>query len=353
MLTQRAHAFPTARALAGLLAAIVSQGIVSLGIVGLGIVGLGLATAARAQDDTASYPSRNIMLIVPYPPGGPPDVVARVLGPVLGDILGKPIVIENRPGASTSIGAAAVARAAPDGYTLLASDIAQTVAPSILVQPNFDPIKDFKHVGQTSVSVFTLDIDPKLPINTIGEFIAYARAKPGEIKVGHSGVGTPPHLGTLSVMQATGIEVLLVPYRGIAAAIQDVVAGHIQMVTTAPSTAVGLAREGKVRMLAVSGAQRLTAMPDVPTFKESGIELKGFDKDNWFGISVPAATPDAIVAKLDAAIHKAVLNSHAIDTLAKVEIKLVASSPQAFTGLIAQQVEAWRAVLKAAGVKPE
>ena len=312
-----------------------------------------LPTQVQAQEAATAYPSRNIMLIVPYPPGGPPDVAARVLGPILGEILGRPIVIENRPGASTSIAAAAVARAAPDGYTILASDIAQTVAPSILVQPNFDPVKDFKHVGQTAISVFTLDIDPQLPIKTIGELIAYARAKPGAIKVGHSGVGTPPHLGTLSVMQATGVDMLLVPYRGIAAAIQDVVAGHIQMVTTAPSTAVALAREGKVRMLAVSGEQRLASMPDVPTFKESGIALKGFDRDNWFGISAPASTPDAIIAKLDAAIRKAVLNRQAIDTLAKVEIKLVSSSPQEFTELIAQQVEAWRVVLKAAGVKPE
>ena len=314
---------------------------------------LGPPSQVIAQESAQAYPSRNIMWIVPYPPGGPPDVIARVLGPVLGDILGKPLVIENRPGASTSIGATAVARAAPDGYTLLSSDIAQTVVPSIMAAPSFDPIKDLKPVGLTSISVFTLVIDPKLPIKSIGELIAYAKANPGAIKVGHSGVGTPPHLGTLSVMQATGVELLLVPYRGIALAIQDVVAGHIQMVTTAPSTSVALTRDGQVRMLAVSGEQRLTAMPEVPTFKESGIALKGFDKDNWFGISAPAATPDDIVAKINAAIHKAVLDKGAIEKLGKVDIKLVSSTPQDYGKLIAQQVVAWRGVLEAAGIKPE
>ena len=326
-------------------------------LLAMGAAILACAHHAQAQNAGAAgetaYPSRNIMLVVPYPPGGPPDVVARVLGPPLGELLGKPVVIENRPGASTSIGAAAVARAAPDGYTLLATDIAQTVAPSILVTPNFDPIKDLKPVGMTARSVLTLVVDPKLPVKSIGELIAFARSNPGAIKVGHSGVGTPPHLGSVSVMQATGVDMLLVPYRGVAAAIQDVVAGHIQMVTTAPSTSAALAREGKVRMLAVSGAKRLTALPEVPTFKESGITLKGFDRDNWFGISAPAATSDAIVAKLNAAIHRAADSPDAIEILRKVDIQLVTSTPEQFGQLVAQQVEAWRDVLKTAGIKPE
>ena len=314
---------------------------------------LGLSQPAVAQESSDAYPSRNIMWIIPYPPGGPPDVVARVLGPVLGEILGKPLVVENRPGASTSIGATAVARAAPDGYTILASDIAQTVAPVIMKAPSFDIVKDFKHVGLTARSVFTIIIDPKLPIQTIEDLVAYTKKNPGAIKIGHSGVGTPPHLGCLSLMQTTGADMLLVPYRGVALAVQDVIAGHIQLVCTAPSTTVALTLDGKVRMLAVSGDQRLTALPQVPTLRDRNIHIKGFDKDNWFGISVPAATPDAIVAKLNAAIGKAVQNKDAIDRLAKVDIKLLSSTPKEFTDLVAQQVAAWREVLTSAGVKPE
>lgn len=314
---------------------------------------LGAAQPASAQEAPDAYPSRNIMWIIPYPPGGPPDVVARALGPVLGEILGKPLVVENRPGASTSIGATAVARAAPDGYTILASDIAQTVVPVIMKSPSFDIVKDFRHVGLTARSVFTMVIDPQLPIKTIEELVAFTKTNPGAIKVGHSGVGTPPHLGCLSFMQTTGADMLLVPYRGVALAVQDVIAGHIQLVCTAPSTTVALTLDGKVRMLAVSGDQRLTALPQVPTLRDRNIHIKGFDKDNWFGISVPVATPDAIVAKLNAAIGKAVQNKDAIDRLAKVDIKLLSSTPKEFTDLVAQQVAAWREVLTSAGVKPE
>ena len=317
-------------------------------------LGLALgAIPASAQEPASAYPSRNILLVVPYPPGGPPDLIVRVLSQPLSEILGKPIVVENRPGASTSIGAGAVARAAPDGYTILASDIAQTVLPSTMANLSFDPVKDLKPVVITSKSVFTVVIDPNLPIKTLAELVAFSKKNPEAIKAGHSGVGTPPYLGCVSMMQSTGLPMLLVPYRGIAQAASDVVAGHIQLICSAPSTTVNLSREGKMRMLVVAGDQRLSAMPDVPTFKEQGITLKGFDKDNWFGISVPAGTPDAIVDKLNAAFNKAIQNKDAIEKLAKVDIRMLGSTPAEFGALFVQQVAAWRDVLKTAGVKPE
>lgn len=308
---------------------------------------------AAAQDAASAYPTRNILIVVPYPPGGPPDVVNRVLGPIVADILGRPIVIENRPGASTTIGAAAVVRSAPDGYTLLASDIAQTVAPSTMASLSFDPVKDLKPVALLAKAPFTMVINPKLPFKTLAELVEHSKKHPDAIKVGHSGVGTPPHLGSLTVIQATGARMLLVPYRGIAQAVTDVVAGHIQMISSAPSTTVNLTREGQVRMLAVSGSQRLTSVPDVPTLSELGIKLKGFDQDNWFGISAPAGTPDAIVDKLNAAFMKAIQNREAIEKLAKVDIRVTGGSPAEFGKLYAQQVAAWREVLASAGVKPE
>lgn len=320
-----------------------------LALAGLASLSL-LPLAATAQD---AFPSRNIMIIVPYPPGGPPDVIARLLGPALQKELGQSIVIENRPGASTAIGATAAARAAPDGYTLLASDIAQTVAPSILANPGFDPAKDLKPVIITTKSVFTVVIDPKLPIKTVPELVAYSKTKPDAIKAGHSGVGTPPYLYTLSVMNSTGANILLVPYRGIAQAVTDVIAGHIQLASSAPSTTVNLAASGQLRMLGVSGDKRLAALPDVPTFKEQGLTLRGFEQDTWFGISAPAATPDAIVNRLNAAFNKALGDKEVVDRLAKVDIRTAGGSPQDFGKLWTEQIATWRDVLAKAGVKPE
>ena len=307
---------------------------------------------AFAQEPASAYPTRNILMVVPYPPGGPPDVIARLIGPVMADTLGKPVVIENRPGASTSIGAAAVARAAPDGYTILASDIAQTVVPNTVANLSFDPAKDLKPVVVTANSVFTMVIDPQLPIKSVADLVAYSKSKPDAIKAGHSGIGTPPHLYLLSLMNSTGTQALLVPYRGIALATADVVAGHIQLIGSAPSTTVNLALEGKVRMLAVSGQRRLAQLPDVPTFKELGITLRGFEQDTWFGISVPGATPDAIVNKLNDAANKAIQDKKVIETLAKVDIRTAGGTPAEFAKLWAEQIATWREVLIAAGVKP-
>ncbi len=304
---------------------------------------------AAAQD----YPSQNILLIVPYPPGGPPDVIARLIGPLASEALGRPIVIENRPGASTTIGTTAVVRAAPDGHTLLATDIAQTVAPNVLANPGFDAAKDLKHVLITTSSVFTVVIDPKLPIRNVKELVEYSKSKPDAIKAGHSGIGTPPHLYTLSVINSTGAAMLMVPYRGIALAMTDVVGGHIQLASSAPSTTVNLALDGKVRMLGVSGDKRLAQLPDVPTFKEQGLTLRGFEQDTWFGISVPAATPDPIVARLNAAFNKALLDTDVIAKLAKLDIRTVGGTPADFAKLWAEQIVTWRDVLKSAGVKPE
>ena len=280
-------------------------------------------------------------------------MIVRLLSPLLSENLGRPIIIENRPGASTTIGAAAVARAAPDGYTLLASDIAQTVAPNTIANLSFDPAKDLKPVIITTKSVFTVVVDPTLPIRTVADLVAFSKSKPDAIKAGHSGLGTPPHLYLLSVINSTGTNMLLVPYRGIALAVADVVAGHIQLIGSAPSTTVNLTLDGKLRMLGVSGERRLAQLPDVPTFKEQGLSLKGFEQDTWFGVSAPAGTPDAIVDKLNGAINKALTDKGVIEKLAKVDIRAAGGTPAEFAKLWAEQIVTWRDVLKSAGVKPE
>ncbi len=312
-----------------------------------------LTTAACAQDSAADYPSRNITIVVPYPPGGAPDVIVRIIGQPLSEILGKPIVVENRPGASTTIAAGSVARATPDGYTLLATDIAQTVAPSTIAALKFDPLKDLKPIAITAKGEFTLAISPALPPKSMKELVDYSKQNPEAIKAGHSGVGTPPHLFALSMIQATEMRALLVPYRGIALAIADVVAGHIQMTASVPGATAPLARDGKLRVLAVTSEQRLASLPDTPTVKELGLAPKGFDQGNWFGLTAPAGTPDAIIAKLNAAVNKAIVNAEAKEKLAKLDVRVVGGTPEALGQLMAQQVVSWRELLTGAGIKPE
>ncbi len=310
--------------------------------------------AAQAQTESPdAYPSRNITMLVPFPPGGPPDVIARVLAVPMGEALGKTIVVENRPGASTSLASQAVARATPDGYTIMATDMSMAVVPHILAKPGFDPLKDFKHLGRTALTVLTVVVTPGLPVKTAKELVELSKAKPGEIKIAHTGIGTPPHLGAVAFIQATGANLLQVPYRGAALAIGDVVGGHISMLTTAPSTSIALTKDGKVRMLGVTGSKRLGALPEIPTLKEVGYNLTSLDEGIWFGMSAPAATPDAIVAKLNAAMNKATKDPKAIETLAKSDISMVGGPPEDFDKLIRSQFVVWRDAMKAAGVIPE
>ncbi len=319
------------------------------------VVSMGVAAFdADAQQEAAdAYPSRNITMLVPFPPGGPPDVIARVLAQPMGEALGRSIIVENRPGASTSLASQAVARAAPDGYTIMATDMSMAVVPHILAKPGFDPLKDFRHLGRTALTVLTIVVTPGLPVTNVKELVALSKAKAGEIKIAHTGIGTPPHLGALAFIQGTGADLLQVPYRGAALAMNDVVGGHVTMLATAPSTSIQLTKDGKVRMLGVTGAKRLGALPEVPTLREEGYMTTSLDDGVWFGMSAPAGTPDAIVAKLNTAMNTAVRDKNAIATLAKSDIATVGGPPEDLDKLVRSQFLIWRDVMKAAGVKPE
>ena len=313
------------------------------------------ATTALAQpaEPPSAYPSRNILLVVPFAAGGPPDVIARVIGPSMSETLGKSIIVENRPGASTTIGTLAVTRAAPDGYTLLASSLSMVVVPYVLARPGFDPLTDLKPISLTGSSPQTLVINPALPIATPQELVVFAKADPEGIKAAHTGIGTSTHLGLLALMQAGGFQTVLVPYRGAAPAISDIVAGHISLLMTAPSTSVALAREGKVRLLGVSGRKRISAMPELPTLAERGLHLTSLDDNVWFGLSAPAGTPDAIIDKLNAAVRKALADKAVVDTLANNDTAVAAGTPQEYDKLIRDQIVVWREVMRKAGIKPE
>ena len=317
-------------------------------------IALTASSVATAQSEPPeNYPSRNILLVVPFAAGGPPDVIACVLAPSMGEALGRSIIVENRPGASTTMGTLAVTRAAPDGYTLLASSLSMVVVPYVLAKPGFDPLVDLKPISTTGSSPQTLVINQALPINSASDLVSFAKANPTAIKAAHTGIGTSTHLGLLALMQAGGFETLLVPYRGAAPAISDIVAGHISLLMTAPSTSIQLAREGKVRLLGVTGTKRMTAMPELPTLKEQGLNLSSLDSGVWFGLSAPAGTPDAIINKLNAATRKALADKNVAETLARNDTTTFTSTPQEFDKLIRDQVAIWREVMGKAGVRPE
>lgn len=306
-----------------------------------------------AQEAGAGYPSRNVTFVIPFPAGGVPDIVARIISPPLSELLGKPVVVENRPGASTTLATTSVVRATPDGYTILSVDISYTVAPNLVVKSNYDPLSDLTPVVLTSRSSLFLAVNPALPANSPQELVALAKAKPGELKYGTSGIGTPPHLGAVSFLNATGVSMLHVPYRGAALALQDVVGGHIQLIFTAPSVAASQGKAGQVRVLGVTGAQRSSSLPEVPTFKESGINMKEFDFGTWFGVMVPNGTPDGIVTKLNAAINKVLVMPDVVEKLAKQDFSVAGGAPSELTKVVELQTKYWREALQAAGVKPE
>ncbi len=310
-----------------------------------------LVSPAQAQSPDA-YPSRTITWIVPYPPGGPPDVIARVFAPAMSKTLGQPIVIENRPGASTAIATTAVVRSAPDGYTILSADIAQAVAPHILKSPGFDPLKDLKPVGITTRAMQTLAVSPNFPAKTLADLVKLAKDKPDTIKVAHPGIGVPPHLTAVAFMQATDTRLSLVLYRGIAQGLNDLVGGHVDMLFTGSALTGNLHRSGRIRILGVTGTKRLVSLPEVPTLEEGGVKLKAMQEGNWFGIAVPAGTPDGVIAKLNAAIVAAGKDAGIVDHLAKLDIDVAASPPETMGKMLREEHDYWRETFRTFGVKP-
>lgn len=310
-------------------------------------------TNAYAVTDPERFPSRYITLLVPWGPGGPPDSIARVVAFGLSETLGKPVIVDNRPGASTSIAATAVARAVPDGYTLMQVDMSFAVTPHIFSNIRVDPLKDFKPVGLSAKSEFVLIASPALSTPTIADFIKLAKTQQQAITIGHSGIGSTPHLAAITFIKATGINPLLVPYRTIAQATEDVLTGQISALFSAEAMAIGLANSGKIKVLGVTGDKHAAELPDVPTFKEAGIEMAGFENGSWYGIVAPANTPDDIISKLNAALTTIAKTAELKQKLAASGAELRVDTPQEFSDLIAAQYAYWKNTLRAAGVTPQ
>jgi tripartite-type tricarboxylate transporter receptor subunit TctC len=311
--------------------------------------GLALCSGARAE---AVYPSRTIKMIVPYPAGGTTDFLGRLVAEQLKTGLGATVVVENKPGAATSIGAEQVARAEPDGYTLLiATSTTLAINKTLYKSLPYDPVKDFTPIALVAAVPFALIINPEIPAKTLAEFIAYAKTKPG-LAFGSAGNGSPQHLGAEMLKAAAGIDIRHVSYRGSMPAMLDVIAGHIPFMVVDLQPALPQIRDGKVRVLGVTTSTRVAAAPDIPTLAEGG--LAGFELVAWQGVVAPAGVPRAIVDQLAAQIAKLVADPATRDKLTAIALEpLSGLTPDSFAAYVKTEVDRWAGIVKNSGVEPE
>ncbi|MCU0986824.1 MAG: tripartite tricarboxylate transporter substrate binding protein [Acetobacteraceae bacterium] len=303
-----------------------------------------LAVPARAQ---GSWPNGPIRFVVPFAPGGTTDIMARLVGERLQVRLGVPVVAENRPGAGATVGSAAVAQAAPDGQTIVMSNIAShAISPNLYRNVRYDPVKDFAHIAMVTVNPSVMVANPRFEAQSLPAYVALAKARPGQVDYATSGAGSSNHMIGVRLSLAAGIEINHIPYRGAGPAMTDVIAGVVGVMFDSLPSAASHIRAGSVRALAVSGAERSPAFPDVPTFREAGIDIVSY---SWFGVSAPAGTPAPIVERLNREIRAAIAEPAVAQRLDELGGSPRDWSPEEFTAFVAQEVATWAPVVRASG----
>ena len=317
-------------------------------LIAAAITMLSLAVPALAQ----TYPDRLIRMIVPFPPGGPVDTIARIVTQGLPQILGQTVIIENRGGASGTIGARAVAASPADGYTLLFGNISSlVVTPVVTNNRDFDPDKTFTAVAKTSQNYEVLVVHPDFPAKSVRDLVAYAKANPGKLNFGSAGIGNATHLAAELFKQRTGVDIVHVPYKGAFEAVTGVMAGQVQMFFGDIGGVLPLIREGRVRALAISSATRSADLPTLPTMIESGVP--GYVVLTYTGVVAPAATPPAIVQRLNAALNASLQTPEAAAALRRIGAESAPSSAQDFAAFLAGERDKWREVVRLSGIKIE
>jgi tripartite-type tricarboxylate transporter receptor subunit TctC len=312
----------------------------------LGAAALICATAVQAQD----YPNRSTRLLLPYNPGGIVDYVGRTLGQGLSSITGQSVVPENKPGAGGILGTHTVATADPDGYTLLLMDPAIVINPVLQTDINYDLFKDLKVVSVVTSSSLVLVTTPSLPVTSLKELIDYGKANPGKLNYASAGVGTTPHLAGELLRMRTGIEATHVPYRGIAGSFADLMTGKVQFSFSSIPGAKPFTDDNRLRALATTGAQRSPAYPDLPTVDEAA--LPGFEVDVWLAVFVPSGTPDAVVARLNAALKQTLEDPATKTALARFGVETRGTSPTDSASFVHAEYEKWKKVVESAHLKP-
>ena len=304
------------------------------------------ATTAFAQP----FPSKPTKMIVPYPPGGSADILARAIGAKVGEGLGQPVVIDNRPGAGTIIGTEATAKSAPDGYTFMLGTVSShAINPALNPKLPFDPVKDFTPLSLVASIPFAMIVHPSVPARSVQEFIALAKARPGQINYSSAGNGTSNHLAGELLKSMAGIDLVHVPYKGSAPALNDLVAGQVSLMFDLVLTAAPHIKSGAARGLAVTGAQRSPILPGLPTVAESG--LPGYEVSAWFGIFAPAGLPQPVAQRLNAEFVKVMREPDLKQRLASLGADPLTSSPEQFSAYLRSEIDKWAKVVKESGAK--
>jgi len=309
------------------------------------IIGLAFSASVLAQ-----YPQKAITTVVGFEPGGGTDTTARIVAPALGELLGQNVVVENRAGAGGNIAVDVVARAAPDGYTLVLANVgALTVNPHIMKTP-YDPLKDLVPVSMAAVFANVLVVQPALPVKNVGDYVKYAKQKPG-VTYASSGVGGAGHLAGELLKGMAHIDIVHVPYKGGGPAMQGFLGGQVDSFFATPISSISQIRSGKARAIATTGSKRAKLMADVPTIAEQG--FPGYEALNWYGYLAPAGTPKEIVDRLAREIAKALANPKVIDQMEKTGVEPLAMTPDEFGRYIKREYDTWGKVVKEAGIKPQ
>ena len=300
----------------------------------------------------AEYPTRPIRIIVPFPPGGGNDILARAVGQRLSPVIGQQIIIDNRGGAGGQLGADLAAKAKPDGYTIFLGSIGNlTFLPVLKARLPYNPVRDFLPVIRLATSPFILVVNPEVPAKSVKELIALAKAKPGQLNYGSAGAGSSLHMTAELFKLETGLDIMHVPYKGTSPAIIDLLANQVQIMFSTMPSMVPHVKTGKLRALGVSSATRAEALPDVPTVAEAGVP--GFEVLNWQGITVPKKTPDAIVQKLNRALLTTLKSPEMIKALAKQGLNAAGGTPEQFGTLIKSEIDKYAKVAKKANLRLE
>jgi tripartite-type tricarboxylate transporter receptor subunit TctC len=310
-----------------------------------------ITAAAHAQPMQKNYPTKPVRIVVPQSAGASTDLVARLTAQKLAEAFGQPVVVDNRPGAGSIVGTDLVAKATPDGYTLLVVASSVTINPSLYKNLPFDPIRDLAPITQLSAYPNMLTVHPSLPVKSVQDLIAYAKSNPGQINYGSSGTGTGTHLSGELFKNMTGVQMVHIPYKGGAPAVTALLGGQVQLNFASIQSVLPHVRAGKLRAIAVTTAKRSPAAPEVPTIAESGVP--GYDHGPWNGLFAPATTPRQVISRLNAEVVKALQTPEMKPVLSHEGADPIGNSPEEFAVIVKNETAKWAQVIKSAGIKAE
>jgi tripartite-type tricarboxylate transporter receptor subunit TctC len=317
------------------------------------VMALATLLVAAIAHGQAAYPDKPVKLVVPFAPGGASDLTARTLAQKMGDLMGQPVVVENKPGANGAIGTDMVAKATPDGYTILLTDRGSlTVNPALYSKLPYDPVRDFSYIGIATDGPYVLVVNPKLNVNSVAELVALAKAKPATLYYSSFGIGSMAQLNLEALNQKMGIDLTHVPYKGAAPAAQAVVAGEVGVTIAAVPAVQGFIKDGRLRALAVGSDKRFAVLPDVPTMAEAGAS-NDILLPTYFALLAPPKTPPAIIGKLNEVMKTALADPVVAERLAAAGLVSVGSTPEAMAASIRQDLPRFAALVKSIGIKPE